>query len=57
MKTYKRIIENEDGVRQITSYEIRSDDSEEKQRCPSYQYNGHITNCQCGQCDNEDFRF
>ena len=57
MKTYKKIIENEYGVRQITSYEIRNKDSEEKQKCPSYSYNGHIKNCQCGQCTDDDYRF
>ena len=57
MKNYKRIIENEDGIWQRTSYEIRNEDSEEKQRCPSYEYNGHIRNCHCGQCSKEDFRF
>jgi len=56
MKTYKRIIENEDGIWQRTSYEIRNKDSEEKQRCPSYSYNGHIRNCHCNQCSKDDFR-
>ena len=55
MKNHTRIIENEEGVRQITSYEIR-DENKEKNNCPSYSYNGHVVNCQCRQCTNDDFR-
>ena len=57
MKIHKRIIEDENGIWQRTSYEIRNEDSKEKQDCPSYEYNGHITNCQCRQCSKDDFRF
>lgn len=57
MRNHTKIFEDENGVRQITSYEIRSAESKEKQNCPSYEYNGHVTNCHCGQCNNNDFIF
>ena len=56
MRNHTKIIENEDGIYQRTSYEIR-DESEAKSNCHSYSYNGHIRNCHCGECTNDDFRF
>ncbi len=56
MRNHTKIIETEEGIRQIRSYEIR-DENEEKSRCESYSYNGHVVNCRCGQCTDDDFIF